>query len=166
MDWTDWKWHVIVIDLIANLFVIDDYFRKPFNARAGHHSGWHFFGYNSPATIARELFKSSTDAASLLGSIKKIFWFRWGVCLVESRKVEVFLDFWPTLTGPERQSNGSKFYYKLFLETTWSSASIDPLIDLLACLEPTLWPKNHFATKIRKCMSLPLAATVAQDNPW
>jgi len=32
-----------------------------------------FFGYNSPAAIARELFKPSTDAASLLGSIKKIF---------------------------------------------------------------------------------------------
>ena len=28
-----------------------------------------FFGYNSPATIARELFKPSTDAARLLGSI-------------------------------------------------------------------------------------------------
>jgi len=28
-----------------------------------------FFGYNSPAAIARELFKPSTDAARLLGSI-------------------------------------------------------------------------------------------------
>jgi len=32
-----------------------------------------FFGYNSPAAIARELFKPSTDAASILGSIKKKF---------------------------------------------------------------------------------------------
>jgi len=29
-----------------------------------HYSGWHFFGHNSPA--ARELFKPSTDSASLL----------------------------------------------------------------------------------------------------
>jgi len=32
-----------------------------------------FFGYNSPAAIAGELFKPSTDAASLLGSYKKNF---------------------------------------------------------------------------------------------
>jgi len=37
--------------------------------------GASFFGYNSPATItvARELFKPSTDAERLLGSIKKKF---------------------------------------------------------------------------------------------
>jgi len=27
IDWTDQKWNVIVIDYIANLIVIDDYFR-------------------------------------------------------------------------------------------------------------------------------------------
>ena len=32
-----------------------------------------FLGYNSPAAIVRELFKPSTDAASLLRSIKKTF---------------------------------------------------------------------------------------------
>jgi len=30
-----------------------------------------FKSYNSPATTATELFKQSTDSASLLGSIKK-----------------------------------------------------------------------------------------------
>jgi len=35
--------------------------------------GSYFFGYNSPAAIARELLKPSTDAASLLGSNKKNF---------------------------------------------------------------------------------------------
>jgi len=35
--------------------------------------GAYFFGYNSPTAIARELFKPSTDMASLLGVIKKNF---------------------------------------------------------------------------------------------
>jgi len=35
--------------------------------------GAYFFRYYSPAAIARELFKPSTDAASRLGSIKKTF---------------------------------------------------------------------------------------------
>ena len=40
-----------------------------FNAHASHYSALYFFGYNSPADIARQLFKPSTDAASLLVSI-------------------------------------------------------------------------------------------------
>ena len=44
-----------------------------FNARAGDYSRRYIFGYNSPAAIARELFKPSTDVASLLDSIKKKF---------------------------------------------------------------------------------------------
>ena len=43
------------------------------NAHASHLSGRHFFGHNSPAAAAREVLKLSTDAASLLGSIKKFF---------------------------------------------------------------------------------------------
>jgi len=35
--------------------------------------GSYFFGCNSPTAIAKELFKPTTDAASLPGSIKKIF---------------------------------------------------------------------------------------------
>jgi len=34
------------------------------------------------------------------------------------------------------------YWLKICLETRWSAASIEPLIDLLACLEPKLWPKN------------------------
>jgi len=53
----------------------------------------------------------------------------------------VFLNFQPTLTGSGRQSNEPKFCLKPLLEITWSLASIELLIDLLACLEPNLWPK-------------------------
>jgi len=41
----------------------------PFNDHASHHSGSCFFGYNSPAAIAREFFKPSTVAENHLGSI-------------------------------------------------------------------------------------------------
>ena len=74
---------------------------------------------------------------------KKCFWFGWGVRLGEARKVGVFLFFWPTLTGPGRQSNEPKFWLKRFLKTRWSPASIELLLDLLACLEPKLWPKKN-----------------------
>ena len=54
------------------------------------------FGHNSPAAIARELFKPSTDAESLLVSIKKFFliW-DWGSPgeTSQSGKVGVFLNF-------------------------------------------------------------------------
>jgi len=47
---------------------------KPFNAHQSQYIGPRFFGYNSPAAAAREVFKPSTDAGRLLGSIfKKIF---------------------------------------------------------------------------------------------
>ena len=39
--------------------------------RTGYSSGRHFFGHNSTAAIARELFKPSTDLASLLVSTEK-----------------------------------------------------------------------------------------------
>jgi len=72
--------------------------RSSFNDRAGLYIGPYFFGYNSPAPIVRALFKPFTDTASLLGLIKKnFFWFEWGVRLAGAREVGVFLDFWPTL---------------------------------------------------------------------
>ena len=127
---------------------------KPFNACAGHHSGYYVghlnghhsgrdvSGHSSPAAIARELFKPSTDAASLLVSIKKNFWFGFGVLLGWLHKAGVFLNFWPILTGPGRQPNESFFWFKLFVKTGLSSASSEPFIDLLACLEPKLWLKH------------------------
>jgi len=50
-------------------FLVD--FCQPFNDRASQEMGTYFFGNNSLATIARKLFKPSTDAANLIGSIKK-----------------------------------------------------------------------------------------------
>ena len=56
---------------------------KPFNAHQSQYVGSRFFGYNSPAAAAREVFKPSTDAGRLLGSILKKFFdsgegFAWG----------------------------------------------------------------------------------------
>ena len=134
-------------------------FSKPFNDRVGLHIGRHILGNNSPASIARELFKPSTDSASLTVSIKKnYFIWVWGFLLVTSQRGHVF-EF---LTGPGRQSNEPFFWLKLCLETRWSVASTKPLIDFLACLEPKLWAKNPILPENQKipenALSLPLAA--------
>jgi len=60
-------------------FQIGGFFKFPFEGKSGwklpfndHRSqliGSRFFCYNSPAAAAREVFKPSTDAESLLGSI-------------------------------------------------------------------------------------------------
>jgi len=66
----------------------------PFNAHAGHLSGRDFFGHNSPAAAAREVFKPSKDAASLLGSIKKFFfYFGEGFAWEELAKLGCFCIF-------------------------------------------------------------------------
>jgi len=46
---------------------------QPFNARASHYGGWYSFGHSSPAAAAREVFKPSTDSASLLVPSQKKF---------------------------------------------------------------------------------------------
>jgi len=78
-----------------------------------------FFGYNSPAAIARELFKPSTDAQSLLGSIKNKFFFdlgegfaweglgKWGCFWF-------FDKLWRALeANPIGQNFGLNFFWKL-----------------------------------------------------
>jgi len=64
---------------------------KTLNYHAGHYNGPCFFCYKSLAATARELFKPSKNAASLLGSIKKKT--RLVVRMGEARKVGVFLIF-------------------------------------------------------------------------
>ena len=58
--------------------------------------------------------------------------------------------FLTNLTGHGRQSHGPKFWRKQFWEPTQSPASIEPLLDLLACLEPKLWPKNPILPQNQK----------------
>jgi len=77
---------------------------KPFNDHVHQQIGARFFGYNSPAAIAKELFNLRMRQVFLV-LLKKFFWFGWGVRLGEARKVGMFWVFWPTLTGPGQQSN-------------------------------------------------------------
>jgi len=70
--------------------------------------------------------------------------FSWGD--VKSGVVLAFL--WPTLPGPGRQSNGSIFCLKFFLEARQSSESAEPLIDFLAYLEAKLCYKKQKVVKI------------------
>ena len=119
---------------------------KPFNDHAGHYNGPCFFGYNSPAATARELFKPSTDVTSLLGSIKIFFYLGEVFAWERLAKWGVFV-FLTNFDEPWTPILGTKFWLKPFLKTRWSSASIEPLLDFLACLEPKLWPKKAFYPK-------------------
>ena len=135
-----------------------------FNDRAGLHLGRHIFGNNSPASIARELFKPSTDSASLLVSMKKnyLIWV-WAFVLVTPQRGHVF-EFLNNFGGPSAPIQWAIFWLKLFVETRRSAASIEPLIDLLACLEPKSWPKKPILPPNQKIaenvLSFPLAASV------
>jgi len=62
----------------------------------------------------------------------------------------MILPFWPNLPGPWRQTNEPFFRIKPCLETRLTFASLEPLIDFLANLEPELWPKKPIFHKNKK----------------
>ena len=106
-----------------------------------------FKPYNLPAAIVTELFKPSTDSASLLVSIKNkyLIWV-WGFLFVTSQRRHVF-EFLTHFDWGWALIQCAIFMAQTFLETRRPSASLEPLIDLLACLEPKLWPKNPVVHK-------------------
>jgi len=60
--------------------------------------------------------------------------------LVTSQRGHVFELL--TFDGPPAPIQWAIFRLKICFETRRSAASIEPLIDLPACLEPKLWPKD------------------------
>ena len=90
---------------------------------------------NSPGDWAWELSKPSTDSASLVVKIEKnVFRFRLGDFWRWRHEEGVFWKFWPPLAGPGPQSIDPFYWLKVLLKTRSTSASIEPLIDLLAYL--------------------------------
>ena len=68
------------------------------NVHQSHYSGSQFFGYNSPAAAAREVFKPSTDSASLVVPRQKKFFQFWVLGSIGgSSQVGVFLHFYGLL---------------------------------------------------------------------
>ena len=69
------KWLIVTIKFLFDFVVhvnLDNallWLSEPFNDHRSQLIGSRFFCYNSPAAAAREVFKPSTDAESLLGSI-------------------------------------------------------------------------------------------------
>jgi len=59
-----------------------------------------FFGHKSPAARAKELFKPSTDSASLVVDIKKSFSFSVGVFWRWRHNEGMFWKFWSPLASP------------------------------------------------------------------
>ena len=114
-----------------------------FNAHQSELIGSRFFGYNSPAAAAREVFKPSTDSASLVvPGQKKFFSFGLGVVLGVRHKWGCFAFSWHFLTVPGRPSNGPTLWIKYFYETRLSHESLEPLIGFLAYLDQTVRQKS------------------------
>jgi len=84
--------------------------------RASQYIGSPFFGHKLPAARARELFKPSTDSASLLVDIEKNFFsFLVWHLLGGTSQVRVFLQFFGHFylalgPNPLTQSFGSSFF--------------------------------------------------------
>jgi len=94
--------------------------------------------------MAREVFKPSTDSASLVvSSQKKCISFGFGVLLRGVTSGGVFAFLWPTLPDPGRPSNGPTFWPKYFYETRLSYESLEPLIGFLAHLDEKLCHKKQ-----------------------
>jgi len=53
----------------------------------------------------------------------------------------MLLNFWPPLPDPGPQPIDPIFRLKVLLKTSSKSAPVEPLIDLLAYLQPKLWVK-------------------------
>ena len=132
----------------AHFFLIIDIIH--FNDHQSHYNGSCIFDYNSALAAAREVFKPSTDSASLVVSSQKkiIFSFGLGVLLGVVTSGGVFAFFWPTLAGLRRQSNGPTFSIKYFDETRLSHESLEPLIGFLIYLDQNLCHKNQKVDKI------------------
>jgi len=105
--------------------------------------------HNLPTDRAGELFKPSTDLASLLVYISKKFRLGLKFLWLTSQWVMV-LPFWPSSPGPGRQPNKTFFGSSFFLETRLRSESLEPLIVFLAYLEPKWWLKNSIFDKNTK----------------
>jgi len=74
-----------------------------------------FFDHKSPAARARELFKPSTDSASVLVDIeKKIFVFGLAFAGGNVTGGGVFAFFWPPLPGPGPQPIDPFFWLSFF----------------------------------------------------
>jgi len=110
-----------------------------------------FKSYDSPATIATELFKPSMDSASLLVSIfKKVISFGWvGFVLVTSQRRHVFKFLthfnWPWALIQwaifiAQHVFGNEMIIRVYRALDWPSRR----------LEPKLCPKNHVVLKIPK----------------
>jgi len=121
----------------------------PFNDHQSHCNGSCIFGYNSAPAAAREVFKPSTDSASLVVlSQKKFFSLGLGVLLGGRHKWGWVRGFLAYIPGPKRQSNGPTFSIKYFYETRKSHESLESSIAFLAHLDQNLYHKNQKLLKI------------------
>jgi len=102
--------------------------------------------HNSLANWARELFKPSTDLASLLIENEKQFYVL-GFSVGNATSGGVFVFFCQHYLAMDA-SPISQFWQFFFLETRLLSMSSETLIGFLTYLEPNVWPQNKKLVKI------------------
>ena len=140
---------------------------KRFNDRAGQYIGRHFFGHKSPAVRARELFKPSTNLASLVVKIEKtIFGFGGGFLEVTSQwghVLEILALFgrpwaptcWPILLTQSFVENRVKI--RVYRALDWhASKSVAKIMGQ----KPSFWPNSKLFRKGTIC---PLRANFGQS---
>jgi len=128
-------------------------------------SGHYISGHNSPADSARELFKSSTDSASPLVSIKKNYFIWLGVLLWGRRKVGMFLKFWQTFTDPGRQSNEPIFCPNFF--GNWTIIRVFTALDWPSSMSENwnlYWTTNYVRSRVWNTVRAGLKSRGARGN--
>jgi len=119
--------------------------------------------HNSLVDWASELFKPFTDSESLLVDFEKnIFILGLGFSVGDVIMGACLCHFMTEVTWPWVSIQQAIFWLKLFLESRLSSESLEPLIGLLAYLEPKLWPKDQKLVRI----IFPQMLTLGILCPW
>ena len=125
-----------------------DILLKPFNDRKIQQIGTYVFGYNSPPAPAREVFKPTTDSASLVvPSQKTVFSFGFGVLLGGRHKWGCFRVFMAYFTRTWTPIEWAHVLAQICCKTRLSYESLEPLIGFLAYLDEKLCHKNQNVVK-------------------
>ena len=98
------------------------------NAHQSHYSGYRFFGYNSLAAAAREVFEPSTDSASLVVPSQKTIFHFWVLgSLGGSSQVGVFSHFYGLLyPALDAHRMGPHFGPNIFMKLGYLTSLLSP----------------------------------------
>jgi len=120
-----------------------------FNDRAGQYIGRYLFGHISPAAAAREMFKPSTDSASILVPSRKIFSFGLEVILGGRHKCFFFDVFMAYFTRPWTPIEWPNILTQVFMQTRLPYEFFETLIGFLAYLDQKICHRLVFQPRMQ-----------------